>query len=487
MWSPAQLKQAACGRFLPLFVNAPGGGCWLYFGPMSALPMPNWQLLADETVRYLRDLIRLDTSNPPGNEIVAAEYIARILQGQGIAPVVIETAPKRGNVIARITGDGSAPPLLLYSHTDVVPAERDRWTVDPFGGELKDGFVYGRGALDMKGITAMQLAVFLAVARSGRRDMRRDLIFAATADEETDTNQGIGVLVERHPDLLRAEYALSEFGGHSMYVANRCFYPIQTAEKGNVWMRAVAHGKPGHASVPHPDNAVVHLARAVDKLARARLSMSITPTARAFIAGLADGVGGGLGIALRAWLEMDALRDVPLHRLIGDPGLAAELYAITHNTLAPTGLRAGYKTNVIPSSAEATLDCRTLPGFASHDLIADLQRALGDDPAIAFEVDSTGEAVEFPLDTPLFKTIERTLKQHDPQGIPLPYMMTGATDAKHVARLGTICYGFSPMQFAPGESFFDLVHGHDERVAVSALAWGVRVLYEVVSEFVAAP
>lgn len=453
-----------------------------------SIPPPNWQSLAADVVSYLRDLIRLDTSNPPGNEMLAAEYLARVLHAAGVAPVVIETAPRRGNVIARIRGDGSAAPLLLYSHTDVVPVERERWTVDPFGGEIKDGFVYGRGALDMKGITAMQLAVFLALAQAQQAGLtlRRDVILAATADEEADTNQGIGILVERHPDLLRAEYALSEFGGYSLHIGNRCFYPIQTAEKGNVWMRVIARGRPGHASVPHADNAVVHLARAVDKLARLRLPTRITPTSRAFIAGLAEGIGGGQGIALRAWLDMDALREVPLHRLLGDTSLAAELYAITHDTIVPTGLRGGYKTNVVPSSAEATLDCRILPGATPEGLIEALRQALGNESPVEFHVDSVGAAVEFPFDTPLFRLIERTLKQHDPQGVPLPYMMTGATDAKHVAKLGAICYGFSPMQFAPGESFIEMVHGHDERVAISALAWGARVLYEVVRNFCAA-
>jgi acetylornithine deacetylase/succinyl-diaminopimelate desuccinylase-like protein len=445
-----------------------------------SLSSPNWQALAEQTVRYLRDLIRLDTTNPPGNEIVAAEYIAGVLRAAGLDPIVIETAPRRGNVIARLTGDGSAPPLLLYSHTDVVPAEREHWTTDPFGAEVKDGFVYGRGALDMKGVVAMQLAVFLAIAGQDRQVLRRDLIFAATADEESDTNQGIGVLVEKHPDLLRAEYALSEFGGHSMYVGGRCFYPIQTAEKGALWMRMVAHGRPGHASVPHAENAVVRLARAVDRLAGARLGAHVTPTARAFIGALADGLGDREGAALRAWLDLAALREAPL---LGDPTLAAELHAMTHNTVTPTGLRAGYKTNVIPSSAEAVLDCRLLPGYAPDALIADLRGALRDFPHLDFVVDSFGEGLEFPFDTPLFALIARILKQHDPTGIPLPYMMTGSTDAKHVARLGAICYGFSPLRFAPGERFFDLVHGHDERVAINSLAWGARVLYEVVSAF----
>jgi acetylornithine deacetylase/succinyl-diaminopimelate desuccinylase-like protein len=445
------------------------------------------QSLAEDTIRILRDLIRLDTSNPPGNEIIAAEYVAKLLREEaGVEPVVIETAPQRGNVIARLKGNGNAAPILLYSHTDVVPVEREHWTVDPFGGEMRDGMVFGRGALDMKGIGAMQMAVFIAIAKlqaAGTFTLQRDLILAATADEETDTNQGIGILVDKHPDLLRAEYALSEFGGHSMYVSNRTFYPVQTAEKGNVWMRMVAHGRPGHASVPHGDNAVVYLAQAIDKLSKARLPMRITPTARAYIAGLADGIGGGQGIALRAWMDMEALHDVPVSRLVNDVSLAAELHAITHNTVVPTGVHGGYKTNVIPSCVDATLDCRTLPGYSPDALLAELRNVLGEQVNhLEFVIDSAGEAIEFPIDTPMFKTISRHLKRHDPQAIPLPYMLTGATDAKHVSRLGTICYGFSPMQLAQGENFFDLVHGHDERVAASALAWGARVLFDVVNE-----
>ncbi|MCS7060765.1 MAG: M20/M25/M40 family metallo-hydrolase, partial [Anaerolineae bacterium] len=204
---------------------------------MNHSPELNWQAIADETVRLTRDLIRLDTSNPPGNEMLAARYIAGLLRANGVEPVVIETAPNRGNVIVRLKGDGSAQPLLLYAHTDVVPVEPDHWSVGAFDGLLRDGYVYGRGALDMKGILAMQLAVFLALARqvqAGTLSLRRDLILAATADEESDADQGIGVLVREHPDLLRAEYALSEFGGYSLHLGGKCFYPIQTAEKGNV-------------------------------------------------------------------------------------------------------------------------------------------------------------------------------------------------------------------------------------------------------------
>ena len=449
----------------------------------------NWNAMADETVRVLQALIRLDTSNPPGNENIAAGYIANILHENGIEPTVIETAPGRGNVVARLKGNGNAAPLLLYSHTDVVPVEREHWTVDPFGGALHNGYVYGRGALDMKGIGAMQLVVFLTLARqaskAGHTALQRDIILAATADEETDTDQGIGPLIQCHPDLLRAEYGLSEFGGFSMYASGKCFYPIQVAEKGTAWMRMRTSGRPGHASVPHDDNAVVHLARAVDKLSRARFPMHMSATARAFIAGLADGLGGPQGAGLRALLASRDPGGSPLfEHIVRDPGLAAELRAITHNTATPTGLRAGVKTNVIPSFADAVLDCRTLPGFSPDEMIDEIKHALGNDAGnVTFEVDSLSPAVEFGTNTPLYRLLCQTLKRHDPAGLPIPSMLTGATDAKHVAKLGTTCYGFSPLKFRPGEHFSDLVHGHDERVSVESLAWGVQVLYEVAHEF----
>ena len=413
---------------------------------------------------------------------MAANWVANLLHENGIEPTVLELFPGRGNVVARQKGNGNRAPLMLYSHLDVVPVERERWTMDPFGGEIKDGYVYGRGALDMKGIGAMQLAVFLALARSGQA-LQRDIILAMTADEETGDNQGIGPLSEQHPELIRAEYALSEFGGFSMYIGNKCFYPVQTAEKGTAWMRMIAKGRPGHASVPHDDNAVVHLARAVDKLGRAKLPMHMTATAQQFIFGIADGIGGATGAAMRT-LASSSRTEFALDAVVRDPGLAAELKAITHNTCSPTGLQAGMKTNVIPSDATAILDCRTVPGCSTQDLIAELTMALGDDARhVEFIVDSDSFPCEFDFATPLFDLIKAKLKQHDPTGIPVPTMMTGATDAKHLMKLGTKCYGFSPMKFMPGEKAIEMVHGHDERVGIDSLAWGVRVLCETVGEF----
>ncbi|MBK8836624.1 MAG: M20/M25/M40 family metallo-hydrolase [Anaerolineae bacterium] len=452
---------------------------------------PTLPPLAAEAVRLLQALLRFDTSNPPGNERPAADYIAGVLTADGIAPTVIETAPGRGNVVARLRGDGTAAPLLLFSHLDVVPVERAQWTVDPFGGEIRAGYVYGRGALDMKGIGAMQLAVFLDLARqaaAGAITLKRDLILAATADEETNANQGIGLLAASHPELLRAEYALTEFGGFPMRVAGKTFYPIQTAEKGTAWITLRARGTPGHASVPRDDNAVVVLARAVERLGAARLPMRLTATARAHIAGLADALGGPAAVALRAALSGEPMFPELADRILQGSALAAELHAVTHNTVTPTGLRAGFMTNVVPSSAEATLDCRTLPGDTAADVIAEMRRALGDAAAgLEFQLDSDSPGLEFPTDTPLMTTIHEVLRQHDPHGIPIPYMLTGATDARHVAALGAICYGFSPMSFESDEAFSDLMHGHDERISLKGIDWGTQALRDVVLRTVSAP
>ena len=245
----------------------------------------------------------------------------------------------------------------------------------------------------------------------------------------------------------------------------------------------IAKGRPGHASVPHDDNAVVHLARAVDKLGRAKLPMHMTATAQQFIFGIADGIGGATGAAMRT-LASSSRTEFALDAVVRDPGLAAELKAITHNTCSPTGLQAGMKTNVIPSDATAILDCRTVPGCSTQDLLAELTVALGDDARfVEFIVDSESMPCEFDFNTPLFDLIKTKLKQHDPAGIPVPTMMTGATDAKHLVKLGTKCYGFSPMRFMPGEKAIEMVHGHDERVGIDSLAWGSRVLYETVAEF----
>ncbi len=438
---------------------------------------PDLDAVRDEAVRHLQALLRIDTTNPPGNELAAAEYLAGVLRAEGYQPIVLAAEPGRGNLIARYAGDGSAAPLLLYSHTDVVPAEPGKWTHPPFAGDVADGSVWGRGALDMKAMVVMELMTMLLLKRSGEA-ARRDVIFAATADEEIDSDAGAGWLVTHHPDLVRAEYGLSEFGGYSLHIGGRRFYPIMTAEKGVCWMTIRVRGRPGHGSLPHAENAVLELARAIDRAAGRPLPLHVTPTAAEFIRRIAAVVDRPQAFGLRALLN--PITHGLAARLSGD-GLGESLRASLHNTVSPTQLAAGMKVNVIPSEAEATLDGRLLPGFECDTFLAELRPRLG--PHVEIEVDHYSPPLEVPADTPLFRVIESSLRRHDPDGIAVPYLLSGATDAKLFSQLGMRCYGFSPLKLRPDEPFDHLIHAHDERVSVEALSFGVQVLYDTVRNF----
>jgi acetylornithine deacetylase/succinyl-diaminopimelate desuccinylase-like protein len=442
---------------------------------------PDWSLASDEVIRHLQALLRLQTVNPPGHETLAADYIARALQAEGIDPVVLEPKPGRGSVIARLKGLGQDPPLVIYGHTDVVPVEPQHWTHPPFSGRVSDGFVWGRGALDMKGAVAQQLTAFLLLKRNNV-PLKRDVIFAATADEEIGGEDGCGMawLVNNHPDLLRAGFGITEVGGYSTEIGGKTVYPIQVAEKGAVWLTVRFRGRPGHASMPHDDNALVHLSRAVDRLATAGLPYHLGRAADGFLTAVAQGVGGPFGEAL-SQLRSEAGARRALNTVFKSHELRPFLAAMLYNTAAPTRLEAGYKTNVIPGEAALTLDGRTLPGFDTQAFLGELQAVVGD--AAVFEVEMAWPALETGHDTPLFGLMAGKLREHDPAGIVVPYMMSGATDAKYMARLGVQTYGFSPLKLPPGFKFMELFHAHDERVPVQGLGWGLRVLYEVLCEF----
>ncbi len=439
----------------------------------------NWDEVTDETVRHLQALIRIPTVNPPGNETPAAEYLAEVLASEGYNPLVLESAPGRGNLIARYRGRSEAPPLLLLSHLDVVPVEPEKWTHDPFGGEVVDGFVWGRGALDMKYVAAMQLMTMLLLARE-RVPLARDVIFAATADEEAGGVFGIGFLVDQHLEKIRAEYAMTEFGGFPITIGGKRVYLCQVAEKGACWVRMRARGTPGHGSVPHGDNAVVKLAEAVAKLGRKSLPFHRTNAVAGMIGGMADAIGGIRGLVFRGLLN-PVLSPLILRGLIRDPQQVHYLHALLHNTVSPTVLRAGSKTNVIPSEAEVELDGRILPGQDLDSFLAEVRAIVGD--GLEFEPIRVAPAVEADYRTPLFAAMAEGIRRHDPGVGVVPAIVTGGTDAKHLARAGIPCYGFSPVRLPPEINLMQMVHGHDERIPVDGIAFGVRVLYEVVTDF----
>jgi acetylornithine deacetylase/succinyl-diaminopimelate desuccinylase-like protein len=438
-----------------------------------------WSEIVQDTVQHLCRLIRFDTSNPPGNETPAALYLKQVFEREGFHEMhLLESAPRRGNLIVRLRGDGSAPPLLLCAHLDVVPAEPDRWTYPPFSGKVVDGAVWGRGALDMKHMVAMSLMVMLLAKRRGL-PLRRDVILAAVADEEAGSDYGARWLVENHPDLLRAEYALCELGGMMMPMAGRRVYPIQVAEKGLLWLRMRARGQPGHGSAPHDDNALVHLARALVRIGDGGgMPLHITPATAAFVRGLSAGLPLPRRLFLRGLLR-PRLAPFVLGRL--PAGQAGFLRPLLSNTVAPTCLRAGVKTNVIPGQAEAQLDCRVLPGYEADDALREVEAIVG--PKVTLEPIKVSSGVESDSNTPLFRLLQQTLLAHDPAAVPVPSMSAVFTDARQLSRLGITVYGFTPGQLSEELPLLRLIHGHNERIPVASVQFGLRVLWEVVRKW----
>jgi acetylornithine deacetylase/succinyl-diaminopimelate desuccinylase-like protein len=441
----------------------------------------HWEEMQDQVAATLQDLIRLDTTNPPGNEIRVAEYIRRRLTAEGIESTVLESAPGRGSLIARLQGDGSHRPLLLLGHSDVVTAEADQWTHPPFGGDLVDGVLWGRGAVDMKGLIAVELEVFLLLKRLGL-PLKRDVILAATADEEAGATFGVKWLLDRHPDLLDAEFALNEGGGIGYLTGGHWFFGCQTAEKGVAWMSLRARGEPGHASTPRGGTAVGKLAVAVARLAEARLPQHRARTMERYIEALSRVTPPPLGPRLMGLLdparEAEILADLP------DRAMAAGLGAALHNTAVPTILRAGEKINVIPSVAEAQVDCRLVPGQTADGAIAEVRAIIGDE--IEIEVMRAEPGLESAYDTPLFDTIRTVIGELEPGSVVAPSMAVGATDGRFLARAGVKVYGFWPLKVGPNEPVpSSLFHAHNERVSVNNLGFAVRAFGEVVRRFAA--
>ncbi|MEW2559562.1 M20/M25/M40 family metallo-hydrolase [Streptomyces griseorubiginosus] len=421
----------------------------------------------DEVVDLCRDLIRFDTSNygdhsGPG-ERKAAEWVAEKLAEVGLDPQIYESHPGRASTVARIAGeDPSRPALLIHGHLDVVPANAQDWTRDPFSGEVADGCVWGRGAVDMKDMDAMTLAVVRDRLRSGRRPPR-DIVLAFLADEEAGGTFGARHLVDHHPDLFEGvTEAISEVGGFSFTVnEQRRLYLIQTAEKGMHWMKLTVAGTAGHGSMIHRDNAITELSEAVARLGRHKFPVRVTKTTRAFL----DELGDALGTELDPE-DMEGT----LARL---GGIAKLIGATLSNTANPTQLGAGYKVNVIPGEATAHVDGRFLPGF-EEEFLADLDKILG--PKVRREDVHSDKAVETTFDGALVDAMQSALVAEDPAAKAIPYMLSGGTDAKSFDELGIRGFGFAPLKLPPELDFAGMFHGVDERVPVDGLKFGVRVL-----------
>jgi len=422
----------------------------------------------EEVVEICRDLLRIDTTNTGDNETsvgerAAAEYVAEMLSEAGLEPHLHESAPGRASVVARFAGENpEREALLIHGHLDVVPADPSEWSVPPFAGEIRDGYLWGRGAIDMKDFDAMVLALVRQMRREGRKPPR-DVVLAFLADEEAGSTYGARFLVDEHAGYFDGcTEAIGEVGGFSVSLGgDQRFYLIETAQKGIDWLRLHARGRPGHGSMVNDDNAVTAVAEAVARVGRHKFPIVLTPTVRAFLEEVADAIG----------IELDL--DDP-EAAVGKIGpIVTMIGATLRNTANPTRLAAGYKDNVIPGKASATIDCRTLPG-QSEIFERQLRDVIG--PDIEVEYIQRQPGLETTFDGALVEAMSAALKAEDPGARPVPYMLSGGTDAKQFARLGIRCFGFSPLRLPADLNFGALFHGVDERVPVEGLKFGVRVL-----------
>jgi len=434
----------------------------------------DWTAVENESARLLSQYIQIDTTNPPGNEATAAEFLADILRDRGFEPHVVEAAPGRANLVTRWPAHDKtrASPCMLYTHTDVVPADSAGWTVPPFQGKIEADFVWGRGALDNKGLGIIFLQALYLLMQSGL-PLKRDVIFLAAADEEVTGRYGVAWLFDHHPDLIRAEYVWDEGGvGLKQPGAGEDYlYEIAVAEKSTLAVKLVAHGTPGHASIPHRDNSQDRLVRALTRIKRWKQPARLTDTVIEMLQTLAARQrfprSTLFANAHRAWLW-------PLLRamLETDPFFAP----LIGNTISLTMLRGGQSSNVIPAQAEAGLDIRLLPGENSKNVLTALRSVVAD-PKVAIEAEELPVVhPPTPTGTDFFRALEQTLRTIGPPGLALPIMTPGTTDSRFFRRAGMKAYGFLPMLLDARE--LSRIHGIDERVSTANLRWGTQVVFE---------
>jgi acetylornithine deacetylase/succinyl-diaminopimelate desuccinylase-like protein len=431
--------------------------------------------LQDRPVELLQRLLRFDTSNPPGGERECIDWIRGLLEGLGCEVKIVAQEPERPNLIARVTGRGEKPPLLLQGHVDVVAA-RGEWQHEPFAGELIDGYVWGRGALDMKGGVAMLLAAFMRLVASGARPPG-DVILCLLSDEEAGSPLGAEFVVREHAELFEGvRYSIGEFGGFTMDVAGRRFYPIMVAEKQVCWTRATLRGPSGHGSMPLRGGAMGKLARLLHALDRRRLPVHVTPVTRSMIGAIADDVPAALALPLRGLL-VPTLTD----RLLDAFGERGRVFdPLLHNTASATIVKGGEKINVIPDTVSLELDCRLLPGFTPEQVFAELRALSGLE--LEFEL-ARHDPVSGEPDLEMFDTLAGVLRELDPQAKAVPMLLPGVTDGRFFSRLGIQTYGFLPMQLPPELPFMQLIHAPDERLPAAAVEFGASAIERVLERF----
>ncbi len=428
----------------------------------------DWKSVTDEGARYLVDLVRFDTTNPPGNELACAQYIADLLQSQGIEPLVLESTKNRGNVIGRLRGDGSRGPLLLMSHLDVVHAESSRWMAPPFSGEVRNGTIWGRGTLDTKGLTVMHLMAMFLLKRQ-QASLKRDIIFMANADEETGGKYGAEWVVDNHFDKIKAEFALNE-GGFGTVINGKKMFLCASAEKGMTWVKLTARGRSGHGSMPHSDNAVLHINDAIGNIRRYRPPIVVTETFRHFV-----------DVTSKVDVRGHLLRflDVPfVGRLFLKLAKDERIRLMVQTTIAPTVIKGGVKVNVIPDSCTLMLDCRIVPGVTRDDLHATILKLVNPEK-VNIEFELFNEATESPIDTELFSTVGKVITANHPNGFVSSFMMPGGTDSRFLRNKGIPAYGFIPVVLSKED--IASIHGDNERITLESFSLGLRMMYHIVA------
>ncbi len=431
---------------------------------------------APDVVELLRELIRFDTTNPPGNETACIEHVRGLLTAAGIESKILAQADDRPNLIARLEGRGEAPPLLLYGHVDVVTTAGQQWAHEPFGADVADGVVWGRGALDMKSGVAMLVHAFIRAHEEGPPP--GDLVLAVLSDEENGGNFGARFLVEEHPEQFDGiRHALGEFGGATVHLGGRAFYPIQVAEKQICWLRGVVRGPGGHGAIGVRGSAIAKLGRILTKLDRGHLPIHVTPATRAWIEGMADALPRPQSLVLRSLLD-PRLAEATLRLSRGDQ--LRPLERALRNTITPTIVHGGEKINVIPSQVELELDGRSLPGFGPDDLIREVRALVGPDLELELVRHDPGSAEP---DLSYLPTLSQIIRELDPDAVPVPMLQIGVTDGRFFSRLGIQTYGYLPLRLPQGFEFMKLIHAADERVPADAVRFGAEAVSRAIDRY----
>lgn len=430
-----------------------------------------------DPIQLLEQLIKLDTTNPPGNEAAAIHLIQGLLEDAGIETVLLSKDPNRPNLIARLGGSGEAPPFLMQGHVDVVPTSDQVWERDPFGGEVVDGFMWGRGTLDMKGAVVMMVRAFLDLAASEKQPAG-DVILAVLSDEEDGGGFGARFLVEEHPSLFDGvEYCIGEFGGFPLNLGGTRFYPIQVAERLNIRFDLTIRAEGGHGSLPRRGAAMGQLGRLLTALDRKRMPVHVVPATRLMIESMIEHTAGATRRALQALLSPRSAEAA--FRLL--PGQLAVLEPVFRNTVSPTVVRGGGKHNVIPGAVSVTLDGRMLPGSSPDEMAAELRRIVGPNVEIESTVDGKVGPAQPNLD--LLPLLADVIRQYDADAVPIPFLLPATTDGRWFAELGIQPYGFTPLLLPDGFEFQNVVHAANERVPVSAVVTGAKMMFELLRRY----